>query len=61
MGVSVDGRLTAGPEDAGPDGDGQLDVLPHPDDAGKDLGVFNLATALPQTVSPDVVPLARDR
>ncbi|WP_433089047.1 MFS transporter [Dactylosporangium sp. CA-052675] len=29
-----------------------VDVLPNPDDAGKDLGVFNIANALPQTVAP---------
>ncbi|AGL17068.1 MFS transporter [Actinoplanes sp. N902-109] len=29
-----------------------VDVLPHPDDAGKDLGVFNMANALPQTAAP---------
>jgi MFS family permease len=29
-----------------------IDVLPNPDDAGKDLGVFNMANALPQTVAP---------
>jgi len=29
-----------------------VDVLPNPDDAGKDLGVFNMANALPQTVAP---------
>ncbi len=29
-----------------------LDVLPNPDDAGKDLGVFNIANALPQTFAP---------
>jgi MFS family permease len=28
------------------------DVLPNPDDCGKDLGVFNMANALPQTVAP---------
>lgn len=28
------------------------DVLPHPADAGKDLGVFNIANALPQSVAP---------
>ena len=27
-------------------------MLPNPDDAGKDLGVFNMANALPQTVAP---------
>jgi MFS family permease len=29
-----------------------VDVLPNPDDAGKDLGVLNMANALPQTVAP---------
>src|SRR5215210_6236528 len=29
-----------------------VDVLPNPDDAGKDLGMFNMANALPQTVAP---------
>ncbi len=29
-----------------------VDVLPNPDDAGKDLGVFNMANALPQSVAP---------
>src|SRR4051812_6998946 len=29
-----------------------VDVLPNPDDAGKDLGAFNMANALPQTVAP---------
>lgn len=29
-----------------------MDVLPNPDDAGKDLGVFNIANALPQTFAP---------
>jgi MFS family permease len=29
-----------------------VDVLPNPDDSGKDLGVFNIANALPQTVAP---------
>jgi MFS family permease len=28
------------------------DVLPNPDDSGKDLGVFNIANALPQTLAP---------
>ena len=28
-----------------------VDVLPNPDDAGKDLGVFNMANALPQSAS----------
>ena len=31
-----------------------VDVLPNPDDAGKDLGVFNMANALPQSVAPAV-------
>lgn len=31
-----------------------IDVLPNPDDAGKDLGVFNIANALPQTLAPIV-------
>lgn len=31
-----------------------VDVLPNPDDAGKDLGVLNMANALPQTVAPAV-------
>ena len=30
-----------------------VDVLPNPDDAGKDLGVFNMANALPQSAAPD--------
>lgn len=29
-----------------------IDVLPNPDDSGKDLGVFNMANALPQTIAP---------
>ena len=29
-----------------------VDVLPNPDDSGKDLGVFNMANALPQTAAP---------
>lgn len=29
-----------------------VDVLPNPDDSGKDLGVFNIANALPQTAAP---------
>jgi beta-glucosidase len=29
-----------------------VDVLPNPDDSGKDLGVFNIASALPQTAAP---------
>jgi MFS family permease len=31
-----------------------IDVLPNPDDAGKDLGVFNMANALPQSVAPAI-------
>ncbi len=31
-----------------------VDVLPNPDDSGKDLGVFNIANALPQTLAPIV-------
>ncbi|HKT56581.1 MAG TPA: MFS transporter [Microbacterium sp.] len=31
-----------------------VDVLPNPDDAGKDLGVLNMANALPQTIAPAV-------
>lgn len=29
-----------------------VDVLPNPDDSGKDLGVFNMANAIPQTLAP---------
>lgn len=29
-----------------------VDVLPNPEDSGKDLGVFNIANALPQTFAP---------
>jgi MFS family permease len=29
-----------------------VDVLPNPDDSGKDLGVFNMANAMPQTLAP---------
>jgi MFS family permease len=29
-----------------------VDVLPNPDNSGKDLGVFNMANAMPQTVAP---------
>lgn len=29
-----------------------IDVLPNPDNAGKDLGVFNMANALPQSLAP---------
>jgi MFS family permease len=31
-----------------------VDVLPNPDDSAKDLGVFNIASALPQTLAPTV-------
>lgn len=31
-----------------------IDVLPNPDDSGKDLGVLNIANALPQTLAPAV-------
>ena len=31
-----------------------VDVLPNPDDSGKDLGVVNIASALPQTAAPVV-------
>jgi MFS family permease len=29
-----------------------VDVLPNPDDSGKNLGVFNMANAMPQTLAP---------
>lgn len=29
-----------------------IDVLPDPDDAAKDLGVFNIASAVPQSIAP---------
>jgi MFS family permease len=29
-----------------------VDVLPNPDNSGKDLGVFNMANAMPQTLAP---------
>ncbi|GAB3075843.1 MFS transporter [Pedococcus soli] len=29
-----------------------LEVLPNPDDSGKDLGVFNMANAIPQSAAP---------
>jgi hypothetical protein len=29
-----------------------IEVLPNPDDAAKDLGVFNIANAGPQSVAP---------
>lgn len=31
-----------------------MDVLPNPDDSGKDLGVFNIANAMPQTLAPGI-------
>jgi MFS family permease len=31
-------------------------VLPNPDDASKDLGVFNVAGALPQSLAPAIAP-----
>ena len=34
-----------------------VDVLPNPDNAGKDLGVFNIANALPQSLAPYVAPI----
>ena len=34
-----------------------VDVLPNPDNAGKDLGVFNIANALPQSLAPYIAPL----
>jgi len=32
------------------------DVLPNPENAAKDLGVFNIASALPQSVAPAIAP-----
>jgi MFS family permease len=32
-------------------------VLPNPDDSAKDLGVFNIASALPQTLAPVIAPV----
>ena len=29
-----------------------LQVLPNPQDSGKDLGVFNMANAIPQSAAP---------
>ncbi len=34
-----------------------VDVLPDPEHAGKDLGVFNIANALPQSLAPFIAPL----
>ncbi|CAN5532925.1 MAG: MFS transporter [Rubrobacteraceae bacterium] len=31
-------------------------VLPNPDDASKDLGVFNIASTLPQSLAPAIAP-----
>lgn len=33
------------------------EVLPNPDDAAKDLGVFNIASAGPQSLAPAIAPL----
>lgn len=33
------------------------EVLPNPDEAAKDLGLFNLASAMPQSVAPMIAPL----
>lgn len=32
-----------------------IDVLPNPDEAGKDLGILNLANTLGQVIAPMVV------
>lgn len=32
-------------------------VLPNPEDTAKDLGVFNIASALPQTLAPVIAPI----
>jgi hypothetical protein len=32
-------------------------VLPNPDDVAKDLGVLNMANALPQSIAPAIAPL----
>jgi MFS family permease len=32
-------------------------VLPNPDDTAKDLGVFNIASALPQSLAPMIAPV----
>jgi MFS family permease len=32
-------------------------VLPNPNDTAKDLGVFNIASALPQSLAPVIAPL----
>jgi MFS family permease len=33
------------------------EVLPHSENAAKDLGVFNIASALPQVVAPAIAPM----
>jgi len=33
------------------------EVLPNPDEAAKDLGLFNLASAMPQSLAPVIAPL----
>lgn len=33
-----------------------VDVLPDPDSAAKDLGVFNIASALPSSIAPAIAP-----
>jgi hypothetical protein len=33
-------------------GIGAIAALPHPEDSAKDLGVFNIANAMPQTLAP---------
>ena len=33
------------------------EVLPNPDDAAKDLGVFNIASTAPQSLAPAIAPL----
>ena len=32
------------------------EVLPNPDDTAKDLGVLNIANALPQSIAPAIAP-----
>lgn len=32
------------------------DVLPNPDNAAKDLGIFNIASAMPQSLAPAIAP-----
>jgi MFS family permease len=34
-----------------------VDVLPDPESAGKDLGVLNIAGALPSAIAPAVAPV----